>query len=153
MQRAVAFLVLLGFSTGCHSKRARYVGAGVSIAAGVGALAIAPARERCVYSDDLLDFSGELCEIGQDLRAMLLFTGVAMILGGLITIGVVSTPPSVASSHDESLDEKIVIRLTAQAALAARNGDCPAVRALVDRIARRDATVVIDDPAIGRCLP
>jgi hypothetical protein len=149
MKRAVVLVLVCGLF-GCHSKRAKYAGAGATVVAGIVAIAIAPSKERCVYSEDLFDFSGELCDVGQDLRAMLLVTGVALLTTGLLYTAVISAPP--APPRDGPLDEKIVIRLTAQAALAARNGDCISARALVDRIARRDATVVIDDTAIARCL-
>lgn len=147
----LAAVLLLVALAGCHSKRAKYAGAAATFAGGIVAIAAAPPKERCVYSEELFDLTGELCEVGQDLRASMLVLGIAMIATAVVYAAVISTPP--AQRDETSLDQKIVERLGAQTAVAARAGDCAAVRMLLAKIARRDHWVeVASEPAIARCL-
>jgi hypothetical protein len=152
-RRSVAIALLLLSLTGCLSQRAKYGLAGGTIAAGVYLVAIAPAKESCDAPsdpDDLLGIGSVGCDVGQAMRASFLTVGIAAIVTGVLALAMIDRAPS-PPSHDY-LEDRIVGRLTAQAVLAARSGDCPAVRILVERIARRDAEVVIDDPAIAGCL-
>lgn len=150
--RTVMILLLLFSITGCMSRRAKYSAAGGVIAAGAYFVAIAPGKESCEATVDPEDPLGDIgCDVGQAMRASFLTVGIAAIVTGVLAMALIARSPS-PSTELTYLDDKIVTRLTAQAVLAARNGDCTAVRNLVDRIARRDASVVIDEPAIAGCL-
>ncbi len=151
MSRAVVVVLLLAL-VGCHSKRVKYAGAGAMIAAGIGSIAIAPPKETCMQAEELFDLSGAACAVGQEMRALFLVSGIALIATGLLATAMISRSGSPEEPPHDDLDDKIIDRLSAQASLAARNGDCTTVHALLARIARRDATVVLDDPAIARCL-
>ncbi len=155
-RRFVVIVLLLSSFTGCLSQRAKYGIAGGTIAAGVYLIAVAPPKESCNATpdpDDLFGIGSAACDAGQAIRASFLTVGIAAVLSGVLSIALISRSPAQPVTGETSyLDDRIVTRLTAQAVLAARSGDCPAVRMLVDRIARRDASVVIDDPAIAGCL-
>lgn len=156
-RRSVVLVLLLLSFTGCLSQRAKYGIAGGTIAAGVYLIAVAPAKESCDFPpdpDDLLGIGSVGCDVGQAVRTSFLTIGIAAIVTGVLSIALISrSPVSPATTTETSyLGDKIVSRLTAQAVIAARSGDCFAVQKLVDRIARRDASVVIDDPAIAGCL-
>ncbi len=154
-RRSVLVLLMWLSVTGCLSRRAKYGVAGGMIGAGLYLVAVAPAKESCAPAasdpDDLLGLGTIGCDVGQGIRASFLTVGIAAIVSGVVSLALIGRSPS-SSPPPDYLGDKIVSRLTAQAVLAARSGDCPAVRQLVDRIARRDAAVVIDDPAIAGCL-
>ncbi len=156
LRRSVVIAVLLLSFTGCTSRRAKYGIAGGTIAAGVYLVAIAPPRQSCEVSppnpDDLLGIGNAACDAGQAIRGSFLTVGIAAIVLGVLSIAMIARAPTPPSPSTDYLGDKIVTRLTAQAVLAARSGDCFTVRRLVDRIARRDAAVVIDEPAIAGCL-
>lgn len=151
--RTVMILLLLCSITGCMSRRAKYGAAGGVIAVGAYFVAMAPGKESCESTVDPDDPLGGIgCDVGQAMRASFLTVGIAAIVTGVLAMALIGRSPSSPSTELTYLDDKIVTRLTAQAVLAARNGDCTAVRTLVERIARRDASVVIDEPAIAGCL-
>ncbi len=153
--RSVVLVVLLWSFTGCLSRRAKYGIAGGTIAAGVYLVAVAPAHESCDFPpdpEDTLGIGSVGCDVGQAIRASFLTIGIAAIITGVLSMAMISRSPASGTIGTDYLGDKIVTRLTAQAVLAARSGDCSAVQKLVDRIARRDASVVIDDPAITSCL-
>lgn len=155
MPRAVTCVLLLVLLAGCHSKRARYAGSGAVMVAGLAAFAIAPPKETCVYSEDLFDLSGEFCDLGQSFRALLQIAGVLFLTSGAIGLAVTaSSPPSSSRGEDHTITlDRISERVAAQAAIAARAGDCDRVRRLVERIdLTLRATVLVEDAVVARCM-
>lgn len=155
MRRAVIVVLLLSF-TGCMSRRAKYGIAGGTVAAGAYLIAIAPAKETCDSMpdpDDPLGIGSAGCEAGNAIRASFLTIGIAAVIAGVLSFGLVARSPSPSSGPEaHEVADKIITRLAAQAILAARSGDCATARRLVDRISRSRGELVFDDPAIAGCL-
>jgi hypothetical protein len=156
MRRAVLVFLLLSVTTGCMSRRTKYGIAGGTVAAGAYLIAIAPAKETCSTTpdpDDPLGIGSAGCEAGNAIRASFLTIGIAAVIAGVLSFGMIARSPSPSPGPEaHEVADKIITRLAAQAILAARSGDCTTARRLVDRISRSRGELVFDDPAIAGCL-